>query len=843
MKYFLLTATIALSMHCHGYCQAKKQVPGKKIIIKLDAGVRAHSDSAILSFRKAELVDPGTPQTRVKKAIIDGKTEWVLDTGEPIYIHIRDLPGIRKGQNAIAFLGEPGDNLTITIKGESLVFSGKGAVRFKLQYDLRQAYNSVQPPAFSASSIKSLEQFFEYNDYLDEQMRLMEPLLKKQKGLLSPYAYHLIGATMINQNIDRRSDVFSALFALIKQTGMPKKNILAIYDTVYYPATSQRFNYASLHIYANFKPVMYQVLRKYDFDFEHPAIKDELERKRMYLEAGLLHYKGLPREKFILDYFGEKFVREMVFSEVTRSFLAKYYNEKSYPEYKQFMRQFEQEARKLSAGLTAPDLTLRDTEDRPFSNKMIKGKLALIDFWFTGCTGCVQMTPAMHAVEQRFAGDTNIVFIRVSIDENRQQWLNSISKGKYTSTGGIHLYTEGKGVSHPVIDQYMVSGYPSLCIIDLQGRLNWSPPDPRKDTGRQLIQLIEKELAPLRDGPYVLYNNDSSATVYSINGRSLTENRYADPASLPLLEVQSNLANQLFPVSLKKKLSIEPTVFAQPEKLLALSDIEGNFDAFRKLLQANGVIDEQFNWTFGNGHLVFAGDMFDRGSQVTECLWLTYSLEEKAKVAGGYVHFILGNHEIMNMQGNHRYAIPKYTANAALIGKTLQQLYNENSELGRWLRTKNIIEKIGDLLFIHGGVSKQMNELPVSLIDINRIARGYYADNRPGYDSHQANTIMSTTTGLFWYRGYYKEKISTGIIDSTLQKFGVSHIVTGHTIVADTISLHYNGKIINTDTHHAGHNSEALLVETNRFYRVNEKGEKKPLLTEPVLRDNARKEP
>ncbi len=45
---------------------------------------------------------------------------------------------------------------------------------------------------------------------------------------------------------------------------------------------------------------------------------------------------------------------------------------------------------------------------------------------------------------------------------------------------------------------------------------------------------------------------------------------------------------------------------------------------------------------------------------MTECLWLIYSLEEKAKAAGGYVHFILGNHEIMNMQGDFRYVQDKY---------------------------------------------------------------------------------------------------------------------------------------------------------------------------------------
>ncbi len=36
-----------------------------------------------------------------------------------------------------------------------------------------------------------------------------------------------------------------------------------------------------------------------------------------------------------------------------------------------------------------------------------------------------------------------------------------------------------------------------------------------------------------------------------------------------------------------------------------------------------------------------------------------------------------------------------------LLGKMLADIYNESSELGRWLRTKNVAEKIGDLLFMH----------------------------------------------------------------------------------------------------------------------------------------------
>jgi hypothetical protein len=82
----------------------------------------------------------------------------------------------------------------------------------------------------------------------------------------------------------------------------------------------------------------------------------------------------------------------------------------------------------------------------------------------------------------------------------------------------------------------------------------------------------------------------------------------------------------------------------------------------------------------------------------------------------------------------------------------------------------------------------------------------------------------------FWYRGYYeneeKYKIGVNQIDSTLNIFNIKHIVTGHTIVADTISKWFNNKVINVDTKHAEGKSEALYIDNGRYYRVNINGER-----------------
>ena len=337
------------------------------------------------------------------------------------------------------------------------------------------------------------------------------------------------------------------------------------------------------------------------------------------------------------------------------------------------------------------------------------------------------------------------------------------------------------------------------------------------------------------DGPYILYKKEKVYAKYIDQSNGIRTVR-VDSISVSekknlSLKVNTDEPGKTFSVQIKDKLQNEKAEYKKINKQFVLSDIEGNFGALRKLLQGNGVIDSGFNWTFGNGHLVLIGDFVDRGSQVTEVLWLIYSLEEKAIAAGGHVHFILGNHEIMNMSNDLRYLNPKYTEGAMLLNEHYMTLYGENSELGRWLRTKNIMEKVGDMIYTHAGISAQINVINSSISDINKLARPFYGDTSYNYPNIKLDVIYSDW-GPFWYRGYYtgKEKASSGQVDSTLSIFDAEKIVTGHTIVAETISTWYNGKVINTDVHHSEGKSEALLIDGKKCYRAYPDGKKELLL-------------
>lgn len=329
------------------------------------------------------------------------------------------------------------------------------------------------------------------------------------------------------------------------------------------------------------------------------------------------------------------------------------------------------------------------------------------------------------------------------------------------------------------------------------------------------------------DGPYVIYRNGSTILKQVVRGSNdFVCKSDSITGFIKGKLITCNINDSLsFLTIIKDTLVIESSVYEMPDKLIAISDIEGNFAAFRDFLINNKVINSNNQWIFGSGHLVLNGDFFDRGLNVTECLWFVYHLEQEALKNGGYVHFILGNHEIMNMNDDLRYVRNKYFENAKLMNEDYKDLYKQTTELGRWLETKNITEKIGKYLFLHGGISEELNLLNPAIEDINNRSRNYYYSSKAARQSGDtlASTIFRSKYSPFWYRGYVEETIKEESLNLTLKIFNVNKIVVGHTIV-DDIRYFYDKKVIGIDTDHASGDTEGLLIEQGIEYRVDRTG-------------------
>ena len=272
-------------------------------------------------------------------------------------------------------------------------------------------------------------------------------------------------------------------------------------------------------------------------------------------------------------------------------------------------------------------------------------------------------------------------------------------------------------------------------------------------------------------------------------------------------------------------------------KILAISGIESGYKTFRDFLINSKVIDKNLNWTFGNGHLVLVGDFVDRGFSTTQVLWFIYKLEQEAEKQGGYVHYILGNHELKNMQGNYESASLKYFHVAAILEKQQNELYDSNSFIGKWMASKNTLELINGNLFVHGGIHPELASSKLDLDEINQIGRrNYYKPFYPRTEKNIEQLLVSTHTGVSWYRGYFKNDLTQEQIDNGLNKFNAKSVIVGHTIQSK-VNRQYGGKVIGIDVQHPkdyhknwpNKKSEGLFIEGNKYYRIFANGEKEEM--------------
>jgi hypothetical protein len=348
------------------------------------------------------------------------------------------------------------------------------------------------------------------------------------------------------------------------------------------------------------------------------------------------------------------------------------------------------------------------------------------------------------------------------------------------------------------------------------------------------------------DGPYIYDNTSDSLSIISVEQKSdslfyLVKSKVDKLKDTQFKSFVNNKEKDAFNFSLIKEYKTPEVEHEIQGKIFVTSDIEGNFNGFYSLLIGNHIIDENYNWIFKKGHLVICGDMFDRGNEVIPALWLLYKLEKQAKLKGGKVHYILGNHDVMNLTSDIRYVSKKYIALAKLVSgiddeeDAYNHLMSNTNELVKWIKSKNTIEKIDQNIFLHAGISQDLVDTNLSLTAINDLVRDYISGDLGDDPTVIKNSnLIQSRMGPLWYRGlvqgrkeYYK-KASIEEVDAILDFYNAKHLIIGHTIVSDIITSDYNGKVIRVDIKHPKEKfsgkSSALLIENGKYYRVDDKG-------------------
>ena len=297
--------------------------------------------------------------------------------------------------------------------------------------------------------------------------------------------------------------------------------------------------------------------------------------------------------------------------------------------------------------------------------------------------------------------------------------------------------------------------------------------------------------------------------------------------------------------------SVTPSAADQrsPQRVVAIGDVHGADTSFAAMLKKAGLIDEQQRWIGGKAILVQTGDMTDRGTGMRAALDLLMSLEKQASKAGGRVHALLGNHEVMNLVGEMRDASPEIFATFG--GEAaMREAFGPRGTYGRWLRSHSVVAEIEGSIFMHAGIDPSFSD--ASIGDINRRARREIAQWDEGVrflerrklveasprflDAVQAaqkelDRLMSSATreepdvqrdaavlfalanigtsslfspnGPLWFRGFasWTDTEGEAHVSALLRKFRADRFVTGHTVQPQgRITERFGGKLFLIDT-------------------------------------------
>jgi hypothetical protein len=322
-------------------------------------------------------------------------------------------------------------------------------------------------------------------------------------------------------------------------------------------------------------------------------------------------------------------------------------------------------------------------------------------------------------------------------------------------------------------------------------------------------------------------------------------------------------------------------VWTGVERVVAVGDLHGDYDHFIEILKAPevGIVDDDLHWIAGKTHLVQIGDVMDRYDYAKRIFVLIMRLEKEAEAAGGKVHMLIGNHEEMNIgdfafdrQGyvtvkqllsflppeyiekeerkiRKKLGIPpsNETDFSAPLDPNIEDFWQEKIDKSRdvthltkfhvrwhylktfnenyapWILQHNVVIKINDIVFVHGGISEMFSTWPLEKINnqLRQELEIFRAARLRGEYPNRPFEIVYNENGPLWFRDYsYRGPEFEPTVDKILSNLNAKSIVTAHTpqrIKSGAEMGRYDGKVWIIDTNisrrYPSGNLSALIIE------------------------------
>lgn len=260
-------------------------------------------------------------------------------------------------------------------------------------------------------------------------------------------------------------------------------------------------------------------------------------------------------------------------------------------------------------------------------------------------------------------------------------------------------------------------------------------------------------------------------------------------------------------------------------RIVAIGDLHGDLSAARAALRLSGAIDSVDRWIGADMTVVQTGDILDRGDEEEATFRFFDRLAAEAAEAGGSVHVLNGNHELMNAYLDYRYVtdggwadfedvatvatVDSFLATLEPRQRARAQALRPGGEFAAHLAEHNTFLIVGTTLFTHGGVLPE--HVDWGLDSMNAAIRAWLRGELP-----QPEWIRGDLSPV-WNRLYSDapDQEACDTLVRVLQGVGADRMVVGHTVQEAGITSYCGGRVWCIDvgmSEHYGGRPEVLEI-------------------------------
>lgn len=478
-KVVKVLCIIIIGFTVNSYGQSNDRYKNTSLSIKLTDKELASHGVIIRTFQNYIFGNIGSSEYNIE-ANKDGVFNWSSNLKTLIYFTVE-----LENFGLVQFYLNPGDNIEILytgsgksgkIKNEELKIVGRGSEKFQVMKALNSADYPVKTNITSnANPLEVIDSSFKTSGLIYEQRT---KILNSFKARISRSMFEILNA----ENYGFSYFGFYNFLALrFKSLKINRKDSIALifkFKKENFKSTDFSLNSPSFLLYLYYKSRALTVM-------SHNTARIDI--KDLYNEI-VASNSGNRREKMLVY-----LLVKGGYGSTNNDKIPLFDKSLMYIKNDQYRSIILQLKKSMTIGTPAYPFILPDTSGKLISLSEFKGKTIVVDCWFTGCASCIRLAKTIDTyVLPVFKDNPDVIYISVCVDKSKEQWISSLQTGDYTNKKSINLFTEGKGLNHPFIKNYLFDSFPQIMLIDKSGNI-FSPILPRFPN--EMIEVIKNALS------------------------------------------------------------------------------------------------------------------------------------------------------------------------------------------------------------------------------------------------------------------------------------------------------------------------------------------------------------